>query len=311
MGYNGPRYIHTVYQAMSMAFADRDFYYGDPYTSPGTPIAGLLSKEYAKERAKLIMADKNDPNIKPGDPYPFQNAKNPYLDTLSKWTTVNPFSKRPDANSGPPGFGIVETEEQFRDAFYGGTTSVQAADAEGWVVSVTPSGGWIPAVIAGKTGIGLSQRAQSFVTDPTDNPFNVIAPGKRPRVTLTPTLAMKGGKPFMAFSVQGGDSQDQNLLQFFLNTVEFEMTVQRATEAPNINSFQMRSSFGEHESRPGRLLLANSTPQNVRDELTKMGYTLVFEERTSGPITAIFLDQAHGSMWGGASNHGDDYGRAW
>jgi gamma-glutamyltranspeptidase/glutathione hydrolase len=311
MGYNSPRYIHTVYQAMSMAFADRDFYYGDPYTSPGTPIAGLLSKEYAKERAKLIMADKNDPNIKPGDPYPFQNAKNPYLDTLSKWTTVNPFSKRPDANSGPPGFGIVETEEQFRDAFYGGTTSVQAADAEGWVVSVTPSGGWIPAVIAGKTGIGLSQRAQSFVTDPTDNPFNVIAPGKRPRVTLTPTLAMKGGKPFMAFSVQGGDSQDQNLLQFFLNTVEFGMSVQRATEAPNINSFQMRSSFGEHESRPGRLLLANSTPQNVRDELTKMGYTLVFEERTSGPITAIFLDQAHGSMWGGASNHGDDYGIAW
>jgi gamma-glutamyltranspeptidase/glutathione hydrolase len=311
MGYNSPRYIHTVYQAMSMAFADRDFYYGDPYTSPGTPIAGLLSKEYAKERAKLIMADKNDPNIKPGDPYPFQNAKNPYLDTLSKWTTVNPFSKRPDANSGPPGFGIVETEEQFRDAFYGGTTSVQAADAAGWVVSVTPSGGWIPAVIAGKTGIGLSQRAQSFVTDPTDNPFNVIAPGKRPRVTLTPTLAMKGGKPFMAFSVQGGDSQDQNLLQFFLNTVEFGMSVQRATEAPNINSFQMRSSFGEHESRPGRLLLANSTPQNVRDELTKMGYTLVFEERTSGPITAIFLDQAHGSMWGGASNHGDDYGIAW
>jgi gamma-glutamyltranspeptidase/glutathione hydrolase len=311
MGYNSPRYIHTIYQAMSMAFADRDFYYGDPYKTPGTPITGLLSKDYAKERAKLISLEKNDPAIKPGDPYPFQNAKNPYLNTLSKWTTINPFSKPRETTSAPPGFGIVETEEQFRDAFYGGTTSVQAADAEGWVVSVTPSGGWIPAVIAGRTGIGLSQRAQSFVTDASDNPFNVIEPGKRPRVTLTPTLAMKGGKPFMAFSVQGGDSQDQNLLQFFLNTIEFGMTVQRATEAPNINSFQMRSSFGEHESRPGRLLLANSTPQNVRDELTRMGYTLVFEERTSGPITAIFLDQAHGSMWGGASNHGDDYGIAW
>jgi gamma-glutamyltranspeptidase/glutathione hydrolase len=111
--------------------------------------------------------------------------------------------------------------------------------------------------------------------------------------------------------VQGGDSQDQNLLQFFLNMVEFGMGVQRATEAPNINSFQMRSSFGEHESRPGRLLLANSTPQAIRDELTKMGYTLVFEERTSGPITAIFLDQMHKTFWGGASNHGDDYGIAW
>ena len=168
--------------------------------------------------------------------------------TLQKWTTVNPFSKS-GAASGPPGFGILETEEEFRDAFYGGTTSVQASDEEGWVVSVTPSGGWIPAVIAGRTGVGLSQRAQSFVTDPSDNAFNVIQPGKRPRVTLTPTLALKDGMPFMAFSVQGGDSQDQNLLQFFLNTVEFGMTVQRATEAPNINSFQMRSSFGEHETK--------------------------------------------------------------
>jgi gamma-glutamyltranspeptidase/glutathione hydrolase len=310
MGYNSPRYINTIYQAMSLAFADRDFYYGDPYAAPGTPIKGLLSKEYAKDRAKLINPDRNDPGIKPGDPYPFQNAKNPFLDTLQKWTTVNPFSKA-GAASGPPGFGILETEEEFRDAFYGGTTSVQAADEEGWVVSVTPSGGWIPAVIAGRTGVGLSQRAQSFVTDPTDNPFNVIEPGKHPRVTLTPTLALKSGKPYLCFSVQGGDSQDQNLLQFFLDTVEFGMTVQRATEAPNINSFQMRSSFGEHESRPGRILLANSTPQNVRDQLTKMGYTLVFEERTSGPITAIFLDQEHRSMWGGASTHGDDYGISW
>ncbi len=138
-----------------------------------------------------------------------------------------------------------------RRSFYGGTTSVQAADEEGWVVCVTPSGGWIPAVIAGKTGVGLSQRAQSFVTDAAEGPFNVIEPGKRPRVTLTPTLAFKDGHPYLAFAVQGGDSQDQNLLQFFLNSVEFGMNVQRATEAPNINSFQMRSSFGGHEIRPG------------------------------------------------------------
>jgi gamma-glutamyltranspeptidase/glutathione hydrolase len=311
MGYNSPRYINTIYQAMSLAFADRDFYYGDPYTTPGTPINGLLSKEYAKERAKLISPDRNDPTIKPGDPYPFQNAKNPFLNTLEKWTTVNPFSKPSNTTSAPPGMGILESEEEFRDSFYGGTTSVEAADEEGWVVSVTPSGGWIPAVIAGHTGVGLSQRAQSFVTDASDNPFNVIEPGKHPRVTLTPTLAMKDGKPYLCFSVQGGDSQDQNLLQFFLNMVEFGMNVQRSTEAPNINSFQMRSSFGQHESRPGRILLANSTPQNVRDELIKMGYTLTFEERTSGPINAIFLDREHKTMWGGSSNHGDDYGIAW
>src|SRR5207248_2826808 len=95
-------------------------------------------------------------------------------------------------------------------AFYRGTTSVEAADEEGWVVSVTPSGGWPPAVIAGHTGVGLSQRMQSFVLDPAEEPFNVVEPGKRPRATLTPTLALKGGKPFLAFAVQGGDTQDQN-----------------------------------------------------------------------------------------------------
>lgn len=301
MGYNSPRYIHTVYQAMNLAFADRDFYYGDPYFPPAEPIEGLLSKAYAKERAKSINTDRNDPAIKPGDPYPFQNGTNPFRDLLEKWTTT--IGGRQSVR--------VESEEEYHDSFYGGTTSVEASDAEGWVVSVTPSGGWIPAVIAGNTGVGLSQRAQSFVTDAAENPFNVIEPGKHPRVTLTPTLAIKDGKPFLSFAVQGGDSQDQNLLQFFLNVVEFGMNVQRATEAPNINSFQMRSSFGDHDSRPGRLLLANSVPKNVRDELIKMGYTLTFEERTSGPINAIFFDQEHKTMWGGSSNHGDDYGIAW
>lgn len=313
MGYNSPKYINTIYQAMSLAFADRDFYYGDTYFPPAEPATGLLTKEYAKERAKLINPDRNDPAIRPGDPYPFQKSVNPFKQLLDNWKIV-PADRQTQA---PPGTMALTTP--FADPnggfpddnFYGGTTSVQAADEEGWVVSVTPSGGWIPAVIAGRTGVGLSQRAQSFVLDAADGPFNVIEPGKRPRVTLTPSMALKDGKPYLCFSVQGGDSQDQNLLQFFLNTVEFGFNVQRATEAPNINSFQMRSSFGAHEIRPGRILLANSTPQSVRDELIKMGYTLTFEERTSGPITAIYFDQAHKSMWGGASTHGDDYGIAW
>lgn len=316
MGYNSPKYIHTIYQAMNLAFADRDFYYGDPYMKPVAPIETLLSKDYAKERAKLINPDKNDPEVRPGDPYKFSGKPHPFQKLLDDWKTVpsNTQTLAPQTSG--------ERERELRDeiatsfpdgesSFYGGTTSVQAADAEGWVVSVTPSGGWIPAVIAGRTGIGLSQRAQSFVTDPADGPYNVIEPGRHPRVTLTPTLALRDGKPFLGFSVQGGDSQDQNLLQFFLNNVEFGFNVQRSAEAPNINSFQMRSSFGAHEIRPGRLLLANSTPQAVRDELAKMGYTLVFEERTSGPITAIFFDRQHGSMWGAASNHGDDYGIGW
>lgn len=301
MGYNSSRYIHTVYQAMNLAFADRDFYYGDPDFAPAEPIQGLLSKEYARERSKLINAERNDASIKPGDPYPFQGQTNPYRNLLDKWSTVPATSQT--AN--------LQSQNDFDKSFYGGTTSVEAADAEGWVVSVTPSGGWVPAVIAGKTGVGLSQRAQSFVLNAEENPFNVIEPGKRPRVTLTPTLALKEGKPFLSFAVQGGDSQDQNLLQFFLNVVEFGMNVQEATEAPNINSFQMRSSFGAHESRPGRILLADSIPSWVRGELRKMGYDLTFEQRTSGPINAIFFDREHNSFWGGSSNHGEDYGIAW
>jgi gamma-glutamyltranspeptidase/glutathione hydrolase len=152
---------------------------------------------------------------------------------------------------------------------------------------------------------------QSFVTDAKDGPYNVVEPGKRPRVTLTPTLALKNGAPYLAFAVQGGDSQDQNLLQFFLNVVEFGMTVQQATEAPNMNSYQMRSSFGQHETRPGHMLVATSLPDSTRRALQAMGYTLEYAERTSGPINAILFDTAHHTMWGGSSNHGEDYGIAW
>jgi gamma-glutamyltranspeptidase/glutathione hydrolase len=315
MGFNSVRYVHTVYQAMSMAFADRDFYYGDPYFAPEEPIKGLLSKEYAKQRAAKLNPQRNDANVKPGDPYPFQGTQaNPFRELLDRWSPnpSNPATPPPPTQDTIRSSASVQSsEEDFNRAFYAGTTSVEAADAEGWVVSITPSGGWVPAVIAGRTGIGLSQRAQSFVTDPAEGPFNVIEPGKLPRVTLTPTLALKDGKPYLAFAVQGGDSQDQNLLQFFLNVVEFGMSVQEATEAPNVNSFQMRSSFGAHETRPGRILLAEAMPPWVRTELRRMGYELTYEERTSGPINAILFDRAHGTMWGGSSNHGEDYGIAW
>jgi len=309
MGYNSARYIHTVYQAMNLAFADRDFYYGDPYFPPEEPIKGLLSKDYARQRAKLINPQRNDPDIRPGDPYPFQNGSNPFAATLSNWHTVSTTKgKTPPAKwSATNPTAMAEFDRHFRL----GTTSVEAADKEGWVVSVTPSGGWLPAVIAGKTGIGMSQRMQSFVLDPADNPFNVVAPGKRPRATLTPSLALKDGKPYLAFAVQGGDTQDQNLLQFFLNVVEFGMNVQEAAEGANITSYQMRDSFGAHESFPGRLTLANAIPPWVRTDLTRKGYKLEFVENNSGPITAIYLDRQHGSMWGAAAWHGEDYGIAW
>ena len=297
MGYNSSKYIHTMYQVLSMSFADRDFYYGDPYFPPEEPMKGLLSKEYAKERVKQIKWDANDPNIKPGDPYPFEGKTNPYVDQLKK-------------------FGTASTDnitKEYLDHVFLGTTSVEAADKEGWVVSIVPSGGWIPSCIAGKTGVGMSQRMQSFVLDPALNPFNVVEPGKRPRVTLTPGLAMKDGKPFISFGVQGGDTQDQNLIQFFVNMVDFGMTVQEAVEAANINTYQYYLSLGgqDRKPKPGNLLLQKDTPPWVQRELIKMGYKLSFEERTSGPINAIYFDWKHGSFWGGSSNHGDDYGIGW
>jgi gamma-glutamyltranspeptidase/glutathione hydrolase len=202
-------------------------------------------------------------------------------------------------------------DDTFDADFRAGTTSIQAADKNGWVISVTPSGGWVPACLAGRTGVGMSQRMQSFVLDEAENPFNVVAPGKRPRVTLTPTLALKDGTPLLCFSVQGGDTQDQNLLQFFLNIVEFGMTVQEACEAANITSYQMRSSFGDHKVEPGRVTLHDAFPFWTRRELARMGYRLEFHAKTSGPITAIQFDRAHGTFRGGVSNHGEDYGIAW
>jgi gamma-glutamyltranspeptidase/glutathione hydrolase len=302
LGFNSSRYIHTLYQVMNLAFADRDFYYGDPYFPPEEPMVGLLSKPYARHRAKSINWIRNDPFVQPGDPYPFQNERNPFQEQLRAWpSTAALLPKNP----------THKVALKHEKGFLAGTTSIQAADKDGWVVSITPSGGWLPACIAGKTGIGMSQRMQSFVLDPAENPYNVLAPGKRPRATLTPSIALKNNKPFLSFAVQGGDTQDQNLLQFFLNIVEFEMTVQEACEAPNFNSYQMRSSFDDHLADPGKIVVNEAIPSWVRKSLQKKGYRLFYQNKTSGPITAIHFNQDLHTFQGGASDHGDDYGIVW
>jgi gamma-glutamyltranspeptidase/glutathione hydrolase len=329
MGYNSTKYIHTLYQTMNLAFADRDFYYGDPYFQPQEPIEGLLNKDYARQRAATIAYQYNDSTCAPGDPYPFEGKTNPYAPILKsrfgaswpghaqKTTFIQPFA--PEAEtvlaSGVAPLDL-DPDSLYQDRLWKGTTSIEACDEAGWVVSVTPSGGWLPACIAGNTGVGMSQRMQSFVLDSTLNPFNVLEPYKKPRVTLTPTLAMKDGKPFLSFAVQGGDTQDQNLLQFFLNIVEFNMTVQQATEAANINTDQLWLSLGgdkrsDRAPRPGYILLNTKTDSLTRKALSAMGYTLRFADRTSGPINAIYYDTQHGSFWGGSSNYGEDYGIGW
>lgn len=320
MGYNSAAYLHTLYQVLNLCFADRDFYYGDPAFSPAEPMQGLLSKSYAAQRIKEIDSSRNRTDIMPGDPYPFQGAVNPYQHLLRHWLQNG--SAVPQAAPGATprhdlrGVAAHLDDAPYHDRLWRGTTTIEAADSSGWVVSVTPSGGWIPACIAGNTGVGMSQRMQSFVLSDSLNPFNVLAPGKRPRVTLTPTLALKDGIPFLAFGVQGGDTQDQNLLQFFLNVVEFGMTVQQAAEAANMNSNQLWLSLGgtqvaDRQPRFGQMLIHQDVPEATRAALRAMGYQLKTSDRTSGPINAIYFDRKHGTFWGGSSNHGEDYGICW
>ncbi|RKF30800.1 gamma-glutamyltransferase [Sphingobacterium siyangense] len=332
MGYNSAPYIHTLYQVMNLAFADRDFYYGDPYRKPKTPIQGLLHESYAKARAAMIDLKQNNPNVLPGDPYPYEGKQNPYLSLLEQrkkeftphTELKNDFVPKHDARSSSSLTELPKTallasltvDSAYVDRLLRGTTSVEAADEEGWVVSITPSGGWLPACIAGNTGVGMSQRLQSFVLDSLINPFNVVEPGKRPRVTLTPSMALKNGKPYLSFAVQGGDTQDQNLLQFFLNMVEFGMTPQQASEAANINSNQLWLSLGgtktdDRKPRSGSLLLDKNTAPEIIEQLKKMGYSIQLGDRTSGPINAIYFDQQHHTLWGGSSNNGEDYGIGW
>lgn len=332
MGYNSAEYINTIYQTMSLAFADRDFYYGDP-AFVKTPINGLLSKAYAKERAALINPNYNVANVQPCNPYAFENKTNPYTKLLTQRSLLTDTGK----GKAPIDFvpkhdatflnntslfeellanNSLNDDSLYQDRLWRGTTSIEAADEEGWVVSITPSGGWLPACIAGNTGIGMSQRMQSFVLDSVLSPFNVVEPGKRPRVTLTPSLALKEGKPYISFAVQGGDTQEQNLLQFFLNMVEFGMTVQQASEAANINSNQLWLSLGgtkmdDRKPKPGSILLGRTTSDSVQAALKKMGYIIALGNRTSGPINAIYFDNKHKTLWGGSSNNGEDYGIGW
>ncbi|HVW86369.1 MAG TPA: gamma-glutamyltransferase family protein, partial [Bryobacteraceae bacterium] len=200
MGHNSPRYLHTVIEAVKLAFADRDRYYGDPKFSK-IPEETLLSKEYAADRRKLI------------DP---EHAS---------------MESRPGAFGGP----LPMTQTTMATSGVNDTTCVNAVDAHGNVFSATPSGAWLPSVIAGDTGIPLGTRLQSLLVNSPAH-ANALAAGKRPRVTLSPTMVLKDGKPFLALSTPGGDNQDQALLQVILNIIEFGMTPQHAVESPRFQT---------------------------------------------------------------------------
>ena len=307
MGHNTPDYLHTLYQALNLAFADRDFYYGDPEYAPPPPIEGLLSKEYASQRRKLIQPGTNNRRLGPGDPYVHQRGSHPFRQYLEA------FQANENREERPKGLG----ERQV----FPGTTSIQAADAAGWVVSLTPSGGWPPAFIAGNTGVGMSQRMQQFVLDPAMNPYNVVQPGKRPRITISPTLVLKGGRPYLSSSIPGGDVQEQMQLQWLLNVVEFGMDLQEAVEAPKFESFQLHGSFGLHPSAPGLVSLDSRLSPDLARALAARGYEPVFWKggvngEHSGALTAIGINQQTGTLEGAQGIPdfqwaGPRYGIAW
>jgi gamma-glutamyltranspeptidase/glutathione hydrolase len=229
MGHNSAAYIHTLAEALKLAMADRDRYYGDP-DFVKIPMAELLSKDYAKLRRPLIDERRASLAQQPGDPLNMKAVLASAVQTIGRASALPEIERAND------------------------TTCVNVVDKDGNLFSATPSGAWLPAVVAGDTGVLMGQRLQSSLTDP--NSPNVVAPGKRPRITLTPTLVLKNGEPFMVLSTPGGDNQDQALLQVLLNLIEFGMNPQEAVEAPRFDTQHYVSSFDDHEFLPGSLNVA-------------------------------------------------------
>ena len=265
MGHNSPEYLHTVVEAVKLAFADRDRHYGDPKFSK-IPEQVLLSRDYAEQRRRLIDPAHASLEHRPG-----------MLDGVAPATIAEP----------------VRTGAVVQD-----TTSINVVDKHRNFFSATPSGAWLPSVIAGDTGIPFSSRLQSFVLQ--DGHPNQLAPRKRPRVTLSPTLVLKDGEPVMAMSTPGGDNQDQAMLQVLLNIIEFGMTPQEAVEAPRFQTEHFYGSFASHEFNPGKLSLEGRIPGGTAERLSSLGHrvTVSGDWSNSSAPAVIWLDK--GVLHGGA-----------
>jgi len=286
---NSADYIHNVHEAIKLAYDDRNAYYGDPDFA-GVPIIGLLSKEYASERRQLI-GKQASLEIRPGNPFKY------------------------DPHVKAPTIQYIPHSQGERRASYeaGDTTCVDVVDKDGNLFSATPSSGWLlgGAFIAGDTGVPLSNRMQVFDLDPKSP--NVLVGGKRPRTTLTPGILLKDGKPFLAISTPGGDSQDQQVLNVLLNMLVFNMDIQEAIEAPRINSLHPHSSFDDHKSEPGVLEVENRVPPAVIEELKARGHKI----RLLGPygmstgVVAVGVSPNTGTLRGGADPRRERYIMGW
>lgn len=266
LGHNSPDYVHTVVECAKLAFADREFYYGDP-EFVSVPMERLLSASYADERRRLVDAGRASMKLRPGD-------------------------------AAPRPMKLILGDER---SYAGDTTHLDAVDAEGNMIAATPSGGWIPSSpVIPELGFPLGTRAQMFSLDP-GHP-NVLQPGKRPRTTLTPSLVLRRGAPWMVFGTPGGDQQDQWTLQFFLNVVDFGMSVQEALDAPTFHTQHFPSSFYPRAQHPGLVVVEGRIPDEVRRELVRRGHEIeVAGDWSNGRVLAIRCDPERGLIFGGAS----------
>jgi gamma-glutamyltranspeptidase / glutathione hydrolase len=273
MGIGSADAVHTIVESIKLAYADRDQYYADPDFAK-VPGAALLSADYAAMRRKLIDPRRASMEQRPGDP--------------ERGTAI--LSNVPAQLTGEPQH---ET---------GDTTSLQVVDKDGNLFSATPSSGWLlgGAFVAGDTGVPMSNRMQAFRLEPSSP--NVLAGGKRPRTTLTPTVVLKDGKPFLAIGTPGGDSQDQQILQVLLNVIDFGLDVQAAIEAPRVNSLHPQSSFDDHRAQPGVLEVERTLAPAVIDELRARGHILRMRPPygISTGVVAAGIDPATGRLRGGA-----------
>jgi gamma-glutamyltranspeptidase/glutathione hydrolase len=279
LGHHSPAYIHTVVEAAKLAFADREQYYGDPDFA-GVPVEKLLSKEYAEERRQLIDPARASLETRPG--------------------SVRSSRKKKTAS----GNRRAKSRLKSPTLFPGDTTHTCAIDGDGNMAAATCSGGWIPSspVVPG-LGFPMGTRGQMFNLQ-RGHP-NCLEPRKRPRTTLTPSLVLKNGKPWMVFGTPGGDQQDQWTLQFFLNVVDFGMNLQEAVEQPTFHTLHVPSSFYPHDAVPGGVVVEGRIPETTRQELSRRGHRVqTTGDWCNGKVMAVQLDNDRRVITGAVSPRG-------
>jgi gamma-glutamyltranspeptidase/glutathione hydrolase len=302
MGYGSADYLHTITEAMKLAYADRDTYYADP-AFVEVPAEGLLSKAYAKERAKRIDPARASKAFVAGDPTRHDSR-------VKRWSFWKAAVEDGTLESAPRA-GADEAGGVLKD-----TTHMAIIDKDGNIFDVTPSGGWVPgAVILGDTGIGMSVRGEQFWLD--KDRANQLRPRARPRYTLTPSLVFKGDTPLMGLGTPGGDNQDQTILQAFLSIVEFwddwYPNLHAALERPRVQTAHFYGSFWPHTAGFNKLSVEATIPDAVYDELRSRGHDVsrLRPFGMSGCATAVMIDPASANRLAAADPRRDCYAIAY